>query len=55
MPRGWMLVAALALSSACGSRPPDESNYVEGVASARAAKDAAFRMAGSPVPAEVQA
>ena len=55
MSRGWMLVAALALSSACGSRPPDESNYVEGVASARAAKDAAFRTAGSPVPAEVQA
>jgi len=50
-----MLVVALALSSACGSRPPDESNYVEGVASARAAKDAAFRMAASPVPAEVHA
>jgi hypothetical protein len=50
-----MLIAALALSSACGSRPPDESNYVEGIASARGAKDAAFRMAGSPVPAEVQA
>ena len=55
MSHGWMLIAALAMSSACGSRPPDESNYVEGIASARGAKDAAFRAGGSPVPAEVQA
>jgi uncharacterized protein (DUF1684 family) len=55
MSRRWILIVALALSSGCGSRPPDESNYVEGVASSRAAKDAAFRMAGSPVSAEVQA
>ena len=50
-----MFSRRIQCSSACGSRPPDESSYVEGIASARGAKDAAFRMAGSPVPAEVQA
>jgi uncharacterized protein len=54
MSRGWVLAAALVMSAACGSRPPDESGYVNTVASARAAKDAAFRSAGSPVPADAQ-
>jgi uncharacterized protein len=45
----------LALLTACSSKPPDGANYVKEVESARAAKDAAFRQSGSPVPAEAQA
>jgi uncharacterized protein (DUF1684 family) len=52
--RAFVVMAALALAAACGSHPPDESNYLSEVASARAAKDAAFRAAGSPVPADVR-
>jgi uncharacterized protein len=45
--------AVLSLAAACGpSRPPDESHYVNDVASARAAKDASLRRAGSPIPAD---
>jgi hypothetical protein len=54
MSRGFVLAAALGLSAACSSQPPDESNYVEAVSSARAAKDAGFRTAGSPVPADAR-
>ena len=54
MSRGFVLAAALGLSAACGSQPPDESNYIGAVASARDAKDAGFRTAGSPVPAEAR-
>jgi hypothetical protein len=53
--RGLVAVAALVMASACATRPPDESSYISGVESARTAKDAAFRMAGSPVPKEAQA
>lgn len=51
MRRRIVLACALALAAACGSRPPDDANYAEMVAAGRAAKDAAFRAAGSPVPA----
>jgi uncharacterized protein (DUF1684 family) len=55
MVRAFVLIVALAVAAACGSRPPDESNYVNQIASARAAKDAAFQAAGSPVPADARA
>jgi uncharacterized protein (DUF1684 family) len=55
MSRAFVLIAALALTAACSSRPPDESTYAEGIASARAAKDAAFRLPGSPIAAEEHA
>jgi uncharacterized protein (DUF1684 family) len=55
MSRAFVLMTALAVAAACSSRPPDESSYVDSVASARAAKDAAFRSAGSPIPVEAQA
>jgi uncharacterized protein len=48
------IALCLALLAACSSRPPDESNYVQGVESGRAQKDLAFRSAGSPVPEEVR-
>ena len=54
MGRAFVLIGALALAAACGSRPPDESGYVEGIRSARAAKDAAFRTADSPVPPDAR-
>jgi len=54
MSRAFVTIVALALAAACGSRPPDEGGYVSGIASARAAKDAAFRAAGSPVPPAVR-
>jgi uncharacterized protein (DUF1684 family) len=50
----YLVIAAAAIFlslAACGSRPPDESHYLKVVESARAAKDASFRAAGSPVPA----
>ena len=53
--RAGMAVALVWLVAACSSRPPDETNYWNQVAAARAAKDASFRQAGSPIPAEVQA
>lgn len=46
------VAAVLLLAVACASRPPDEADYVRGVAAAREAKDASFRAAGSPVPAD---
>jgi uncharacterized protein len=55
MSRRWIMVAALVLSSACGSRPPDDSLYVNGIASARTAKNAAFYATGSPVPSDARA
>jgi hypothetical protein len=54
MSRAFVLIAAAALAAACSSRPPDESGYVDGTRSARAAKDAAFRAADSPVPTEAR-
>jgi uncharacterized protein len=54
VPRAFVLVAVLAAATACRSRPPDESSYVDAVASARAEKDVAFKEAGSPVPAEAR-
>lgn len=48
--RSGVAIVALALATACGSRPPDESGYLREVASARAAKDASFGSAASPVP-----
>jgi hypothetical protein len=54
MVRAVVLTGAMVLAAACGSRPPDESNYLQDVASARAAKDASFRAAGSPVPVEAR-
>jgi uncharacterized protein (DUF1684 family) len=58
--KGWKsptlaLIAGLALAAACSRRPPDQPGYVDGVESARAAKDAAFRLAGSPIPADQRA
>jgi uncharacterized protein len=50
-------LAALILSlvlAACGSKPPDESHYMDKVAKERAAKDAALRSPGSPVPVDAQ-
>jgi uncharacterized protein len=55
MSRAFLLLAALAAATACRSRPPDESNYLAAIASARTAKDSALRAAGSPVPADAQA
>jgi uncharacterized protein len=52
--RAFVVVAALVLATACGSRPPDDSNYESRVAAARAAKDTSFRAGGSPVPADVR-
>jgi uncharacterized protein len=49
--RPCVVMVALAVTAACGSRPPDDSSYASRVAEARAAKDASFRAAGSPVPA----
>ena len=46
------VVALAALIAACSSGPPGEDHYLNEVESARAAKDAAFRAAGSPVPRE---
>jgi uncharacterized protein len=54
MHRVLALIGVMVLAAGCGSRPPDESNYLREVASARAAKDATFRAAGSPVPADAQ-
>jgi uncharacterized protein len=51
MSRTFVSLALLALA-ACSSRPPDETGYVVSIESARAAKDAAFRAADSPVPAD---
>ncbi len=50
MSRRLILGVLVLLVAACSSRPPDESNYVESVASARAAKDAAFRASAEPIP-----
>jgi uncharacterized protein len=53
----WTIIVVLLLAAgaaACSSRPPDDSRYDGDVGSARAAKDAAFRLAGSPVPADQQ-
>ena len=47
-----VLIARSLLSAACGSRPPDESNYVGRVAAERAKKDAAFSDAAAPIPFE---
>lgn len=46
------MLACLTLVSACSSRPPGEGGYIAEVTAARAAKDAAFHSAGSPVPAD---
>lgn len=48
--RAGVVIVALVLATACSSRPPDESHYLDEIRSARAAKDASFRAAGSPVP-----
>jgi len=53
IPRPAALILSLLLA-ACGSKPPDESNYLKDVESARGLKDAAFRSPGSPVPEEVR-
>ena len=50
-----LALTLVTLLAACGSKPPDESHYMDKVARERAAKDAAFRGPGSPVPAGVQA
>jgi uncharacterized protein (DUF1684 family) len=55
MARAFVLIAAVALAAGCGSRPPDDALYVNGIASARTAKNAAFYEAGSPVPSEARA
>jgi uncharacterized protein (DUF1684 family) len=38
------------LAAACGSHPPDESDYLRKVAAERAEKDAAFAAAEEPIP-----
>lgn len=48
-------IALVGLLVGCSSRPPDEGQYVRQIESARAAKDAALRTAGSPIPADAQA
>lgn len=54
MARGFMLAVALSLAVACASRPPDESNYFQQVAAARAAKDSALGAASAPIPADAR-
>jgi uncharacterized protein (DUF1684 family) len=54
MLRGILAGAALLLASACSSRPPDESNYLNEIAAARAAKDSALRAATAPITAETR-
>jgi hypothetical protein len=55
MSRALVLIAALVLAGACSSRPPDDGLYVNGIASARTAKNAAFYATGSPVPSDARA
>jgi uncharacterized protein len=50
-----IIAVACVAMAACSSRPPDDSKYDGDIATARAAKDAAFRLAGSPVPHDQQA
>jgi uncharacterized protein (DUF1684 family) len=50
MLRAMLLLLATGALAACGSRPPDESHYLQDVQSARAEKDASLRAAGSPIP-----
>jgi uncharacterized protein (DUF1684 family) len=51
---GCRVAAALVLllvCAACSNRPPDDAkSYVDEVAAARAAKDAAFQASGDPIP-----
>ena len=47
-----LLLCGVLAAAACASRPPDESSYLKEMAAARAAKDALFRSADMPVPAD---
>ena len=47
------LIAALLLSAACSSRPPEDKNYAAKVSADRVNKDASFeKSSDSPIPAE---
>jgi uncharacterized protein (DUF1684 family) len=44
------LLAALALTIACGNRPPESKDYAATIAADRATKDAAFAAGDDPIP-----
>jgi uncharacterized protein (DUF1684 family) len=48
-----VLLAALLLTAACSSRPPEDKNYAAKIATDRAQKDASFeKSSDSPIPAD---